>query len=244
MGTRNSLFPGYKQVDSFGPDEEYELSEEEITYLTLDLGSVEPTLVPSSSSYRLIGLDTPTPFLQLAGSIFKGQHQSLLGTELLFTDNVASPHPAPEDAEPNKPRSLLPVGTTSHRIRFKEVQLKPKNKVPPQETGDPSTSALPQTSAIQAKFPDPPADDPEPGPSTSTGRGRGRGRGRGKGSRGGARGKGKSKGKGKERAVEGDAALEEGAGAERGSDGGTAQMDIDGLYIMDVDDDEPARAHG
>lgn len=33
------------------------------------------------------GLDTPTPFLQLSGSIFKGEHDRLLGTELLFTES-------------------------------------------------------------------------------------------------------------------------------------------------------------
>ena len=49
-----SLFPGYKHVESFGPDSEYEDAEEEVEYVTLDLGTVEPTLVPSSSSYRLI----------------------------------------------------------------------------------------------------------------------------------------------------------------------------------------------
>lgn len=47
-----TLLPGYKHVESFGPDSEYE--EEEVEYVTLDLGTVEPTLVPSSSSYRLI----------------------------------------------------------------------------------------------------------------------------------------------------------------------------------------------
>ncbi len=54
----SALFPGYKQVDAFGPDEDYESHdgevEEEVEYVTLDLGTVEPTLVPSSSSYRLI----------------------------------------------------------------------------------------------------------------------------------------------------------------------------------------------
>lgn len=48
-----SLFPGYKQVESFGPEDEYE-SGEEVEYVTLDLGTIEPTLVPSSSTYRLI----------------------------------------------------------------------------------------------------------------------------------------------------------------------------------------------
>lgn len=32
------------------------------------------------------GLDTSTPFLQLSGTIFKGQHDELLGTEILFTE--------------------------------------------------------------------------------------------------------------------------------------------------------------
>jgi general transcription factor 3C polypeptide 6 len=50
----SSLCPGYKQVEfeSFGLDEEYE--DEEMCYVTLDMGNVEPTLVPSSSSYQLI----------------------------------------------------------------------------------------------------------------------------------------------------------------------------------------------
>ena len=47
-----SLCPGYRQVDAFGPNEDYE--DEEVTYVTLDLGNIEPTLVPSSSTYRLI----------------------------------------------------------------------------------------------------------------------------------------------------------------------------------------------
>jgi hypothetical protein len=49
----SSLFPGYAHVDAFGPDEDYE-SEEEVVYVTLDLGTAEPTLVPNSSTYRLI----------------------------------------------------------------------------------------------------------------------------------------------------------------------------------------------
>ncbi|EIN07349.1 hypothetical protein PUNSTDRAFT_70589 [Punctularia strigosozonata HHB-11173 SS5] len=83
---RKTLIPGYRHVESFGPDEEYESGEEEVEYVTLDLGTVEPTLVPSSSTYRLIGLDTPTPFLQLSGTVFKGEHRELLGTELIFKD--------------------------------------------------------------------------------------------------------------------------------------------------------------
>ena len=109
----SGLFPGYTQVEKFGPDEDYEAHdgevEEEVEYVTLDLGTVQPTLVPSSSTYRLVvspflklrvlvrltcighvfqGLDTHTPFLQLSGTMLKGQHVSLLGTELLFTEST------------------------------------------------------------------------------------------------------------------------------------------------------------
>ncbi|KAJ7119492.1 hypothetical protein C8R44DRAFT_788185 [Mycena epipterygia] len=116
MSNFSSLCPGYKQVEAFGPDEEYE--EEEVTYVTFDLGNVEPTLLPNSSNYRLIGLDTPTPFLQLSGTIFKGRHDALLGTELLFTDG--------KDALDWSKRSTTHVANTEQRICFKEVQLKPK----------------------------------------------------------------------------------------------------------------------
>lgn len=47
------MIPGYKHVETFGPDEDYE-SEEDVEYVTLDLGTIEPTLVPSSSTYRLV----------------------------------------------------------------------------------------------------------------------------------------------------------------------------------------------
>jgi len=113
-----SLCPGYKQVESFGPDEDYE-DEEEVCYVTLDMGNVEPTLVPSSSSYRLIGLDTPTPFIQLQGTILKGRHDMLLGTELIFTDDK-------ESHDWNK-RSVTHVANTEQRIAFQEVTLIPKS---------------------------------------------------------------------------------------------------------------------
>jgi hypothetical protein len=98
-----SLCPRFKQVEEFGPDEEYE--DEETFYAQLlwisatsnprcyqrpqsiDLLCVSLD-VPDEASLiqRTQGLDTPSPFLQLSGTIFKGQHDSLLGTEILFTD--------------------------------------------------------------------------------------------------------------------------------------------------------------
>ncbi|KAJ3916543.1 hypothetical protein F5877DRAFT_46420 [Lentinula edodes] len=111
------LCPGYRHVEQFGPDEEYE-DEVEDFYVTLDLGAVEPTLIPSSSTYRLIGLDTPTPFMQLSGTVLQGRHESLLGTELLFVEG--------KDAQDRSKRHLSFTSTTEQRIRFKEVQLRPK----------------------------------------------------------------------------------------------------------------------
>lgn len=120
-------FIGYRQVDSFGPDEEYSSGDEEF-YVTLDLGTVEPTLLPSSSTYRLVGLDTPTPFLQLSGSFFRGRHDTLLGSELLFTEGK-------NDSERNT-RALTHVSVTERRIRFKEVQLQQKAREQLEEAPD------------------------------------------------------------------------------------------------------------
>ncbi|KAK6974604.1 hypothetical protein R3P38DRAFT_3131897 [Favolaschia claudopus] len=116
MAEYSTLCPGYKQVETFGPDDEYE--EEEVVYVTLDLGDIEPSLIPRSSHYRLIGLDTPTPFLQLSGTVFKGRHDGLLGTELLFTDG--------KDPSDSSKRAIVHVANTEQRINFKEVRLKPK----------------------------------------------------------------------------------------------------------------------
>ncbi|KAI0704974.1 hypothetical protein BC835DRAFT_711120 [Cytidiella melzeri] len=119
-----TLNHGSSQVEKFGDDSEYEQLDgevvEEVEYVTLDLGSIEPTLVPSTSSYRLIGLDGPTPFLQLSGTVFKGEHQALLGTELLFTDSK-------DDRNERNHKGLTHVANTERRIRFKEVELRPKN---------------------------------------------------------------------------------------------------------------------
>ncbi|KAH9011077.1 hypothetical protein EDB85DRAFT_2001529 [Lactarius pseudohatsudake] len=127
MSSDERLAPGFRHVDAFGSDSLYECNEhgeiiEEVSYVTLDLGAVEPTLVPSTSTYRLIGLDTPTPFLQLSGTIFQGTHQSLLGTELLFTED--------KDIHERAGRKITHLANTSQRIRFKQVEVRPKGAPP------------------------------------------------------------------------------------------------------------------
>ncbi|KAI5121534.1 hypothetical protein M0805_002594 [Coniferiporia weirii] len=115
---QDGLFPQYKHVEEFGPDDGYE-DEVEECYVTLDLGSADPTLVPSSSSYRLIGLDTPTPYLQLSGTIMKGRHRTLLGTELIFKEIT-------EENEAHNRENIQYFASTERRILFREIELKPK----------------------------------------------------------------------------------------------------------------------
>lgn len=47
------MLQGYKEVENFAADEEYEDGTEE-EYVTLDFSAVDPTLVSSSSTFRLI----------------------------------------------------------------------------------------------------------------------------------------------------------------------------------------------
>ncbi|KAH8988666.1 hypothetical protein EDB86DRAFT_2808259 [Lactarius hatsudake] len=144
MSSDERLAPGFRHVDAFGSDSLYECNEhgeiiEEVSYVTLDLGAVEPTLVPSTSTYRLIGLDTPTPFLQLSGTIFQGTHQSLLGTELLFTEDkgrsvyphsISSLKQRMPDIHERAGRKITHLANTSQRIRFKQVEVRPKGAPP------------------------------------------------------------------------------------------------------------------
>ncbi|KDQ14284.1 hypothetical protein BOTBODRAFT_32759 [Botryobasidium botryosum FD-172 SS1] len=110
-----SLVPGYKQVEAFSPELEDEY-EEETTYVTLDLGLVGPSLVANSTSYRLIGLDTPTPYLQLSDQIFKGEYYTLLGSEILFADG--------RDEADRTRKFVVPHALTSEtRVAFSEVKL-------------------------------------------------------------------------------------------------------------------------
>ncbi|SJL06804.1 uncharacterized protein ARMOST_10146 [Armillaria ostoyae] len=81
-------------------------------YSTLELGNVEPVLIPSCDSYHLV-----VSAFSLAGTVLKGRHETLLGTELLFS---ATEH-SPEDA-------VSYMESTRQRICFREVQLEEKGK--------------------------------------------------------------------------------------------------------------------
>ncbi|KAG9085515.1 hypothetical protein FRC06_003568 [Ceratobasidium sp. 370] len=111
--------------------------EDETVYLALELGQVDPSLIPHCTSMRLVGLETATPFLQLGGSVFRGSHVSTLGTELVFHD--ASPDRAT--------RSIRPYAQVEHKVLFNPVILTPKS-VPAPEPGP---------SSRDTETPDPPA---------------------------------------------------------------------------------------
>jgi hypothetical protein len=77
-----------------------------------------------------------TPFLQLSGTVFQGTHQSLLGTELIFTEDKGwprrYPHGTPSliphlsDPQDQTRRKVSHLSNTSQRIRFKQVEVQPK----------------------------------------------------------------------------------------------------------------------
>lgn len=180
----------------------------QITYVTLELGAVDPSLIPSCASMRLIvrhalhsasvpyileqGLETPTPFLQLGDSVFKGVHVSSLGTELLFHDATRTsclhsvfPSNRPSNLADGPSRSLSSLAQTEHKILFNPVTLTPKaapaaEPEPASETPrDPETArpaygggALTQSAGGQGLR--------DAAPVPLAGRPRGRGRGKGK----------------------------------------------------------------
>ncbi|KAF9050990.1 hypothetical protein BDZ89DRAFT_977112 [Hymenopellis radicata] len=135
MNRASCLCPGYTHVDAFDPQDEYEEEEEEVSYVVLDLENVDPSLIPSSSTYRLIGLDTPTPFIQLSGTVLKGVHDSMLGTELIFTEDKESADRV------RKPINYL--AGSGQRVSFREVRLQRKED-------DPEGQEVPETELVLA----------------------------------------------------------------------------------------------
>lgn len=62
------------------------------------------------------GLDTPTPFIQLSGTILKGAHNVMLGSELIFLEDTRGPgmlfHPSLHSVHQfTRSRSSFPEGT-------------------------------------------------------------------------------------------------------------------------------------
>lgn len=131
--------------------------EEDVTFLTLELGAVDPALIPSCSSIRLVGLETSTPFLQLGDLVFQGIHAPSLGTELVFQNNDAAP-----------------VITTEHKILFNPVALTPRTVAEPDSV---PPSAPPESREPEEAAGGSAPQQRQPAPARRAGRPRG-GRGR------------------------------------------------------------------
>ncbi|CAE6468677.1 unnamed protein product [Rhizoctonia solani] len=93
---------------------------DETHYLTLDLGAVDPSLLANCPSIRLIGLETPTPFLQLGDLVFQGIHTRTLGTELVLDTHGV-------------------IAQSEHKVLFNPVQLIPKAETEAEPGPDPQS---------------------------------------------------------------------------------------------------------
>lgn len=83
------LNPQWKPVDSFDApnfdDDDY--SEEEVSYVTLDLGSSSQNhlaAVDQAHEIQLAGLETDTPYLRVGPQVFSGQWDELIGSEIIL----------------------------------------------------------------------------------------------------------------------------------------------------------------
>jgi hypothetical protein len=165
MSSDKRLVPGFRQVDTFDSDECYERDEqgrviEEISYVTLDLGAVEPTLVPSSSTYRLIVrgrlLIHPSRLTPCRAWIRQARSSSSLAqffrvhTSHSSALSSSSPRkkvlshlihvsvsliPTISDLHDQARRKVSHLANTSQRIRFKQVEVQPKDAPPEQPPG-------------------------------------------------------------------------------------------------------------
>jgi len=168
---QSALCPGYRHVENFAEEEaEYEEGEE-VFYVTLDMGDLHPTVLPTCSGYRLAGLDTEHPFIQLNDTIFMGEHHSLLGSEIVVEE-------ARDESDPSR-KFVRPMALTSQRIRFKEVYV---NLAEDDDKAKENNSNLGAAEGAEGGMDAGGSDAP-----SSRGRGRGRPRSRGRG-RGGAEG--------------------------------------------------------
>ncbi|KAM0788579.1 hypothetical protein ACM66B_001701 [Microbotryomycetes sp. NB124-2] len=107
----------WQQVSKLADDyDRDEWEEDEVCYLTLDFGKL-PTGAVTSGDLQLLALNSDTPFARVGGSIFRGQHESLIGSEIFLERD-------------NETGSYSPwSSTTNARIQFDPVKLVSKSDV-------------------------------------------------------------------------------------------------------------------
>ncbi|CAG8526616.1 10738_t:CDS:2 [Paraglomus brasilianum] len=101
------------------PESEYE---DEVSYLILDVGTELTNEMLQSldhnQGYSLIGLDTDTPYLEVAGQQYRGELDDQVGTTLLFTQEL--------DPDSSRCSDLNYICHTSKRINFSRIILEHK----------------------------------------------------------------------------------------------------------------------
>ncbi|GAB5586475.1 hypothetical protein Unana1_01375 [Umbelopsis nana] len=99
----------------------------ETQYILLELGENVPEDIligtEASGGYSLIGLNTPTPFLQLGPEIYQGYYDETIGSNLLL-EKV----PNTDDTDANDEFDLLFAGATTKTITFHKVNLTKKEE--------------------------------------------------------------------------------------------------------------------
>ncbi|KAI9634681.1 uncharacterized protein MKK02DRAFT_27845 [Dioszegia hungarica] len=135
------LGPGWREVESFEDltdEDEYTTDEEEL-YAVLDFGqAIDRQQMQSESTYQLIGLDTPLPFIKLGNQVYQGEMSPLIGDEVIL-GMVRDP------ANPTKP-SHVPLHTASRHLLFRPIVLKSQAEAeinPPPATSDAATPGGP-----------------------------------------------------------------------------------------------------
>ncbi|KAG0143444.1 hypothetical protein CROQUDRAFT_26630, partial [Cronartium quercuum f. sp. fusiforme G11] len=121
----------WKQVEEF-PEDAQDEWEEEVEYLTLDMGlsSLDRKSLSPEANFQLLGLNTPNPFLKIAGQFFMGTHEHLIGTELIMQEGQKTG---------SKP-CYEPLVSLTARVRFRPVTLEPLGAV--DESAKAATTAM------------------------------------------------------------------------------------------------------
>ncbi|KAL8292147.1 hypothetical protein RQP46_001613 [Phenoliferia psychrophenolica] len=97
-------------------DDEWE--EDEVMYVTLDFGRhMKPEGYHHVREVQLINVNAATPYARLGGQIFRGQHEELIGSEILLQHKDVRP-----TAESSK-SAYRPFATTSSRIVFHPISI-------------------------------------------------------------------------------------------------------------------------
>ena len=116
-------------------DDEYE-----DIFVMLELPDVHASFLSSCETYSLIGLDTPTPMLKLGSAVFRGSHEDMLGTHLVFSDaqeladlpgsaKIPAAHSRPAAAAAATPRVQSEqhlIAQSTQKICFERVLLEPR----------------------------------------------------------------------------------------------------------------------